>query len=143
MKKITIITLLILSLISTAFSNNNVCENTYQDIVPIVKQMGFFVTATNKGRHNTGSKHYNGKAVDVRTRDKTDAQIMLLKYTLESMGYVFRDERVRPKGQRVWSGPHVHIHIPECPTRKNIFILEDVVDFEPNMCIANFDRFND
>ena len=33
---------------------------------------------------------------------------------ISDMGYVVLDERVRPLGQRVWGGPHIHINAPTC-----------------------------
>lgn len=72
--------------------------------------MGFTVTAKNDARgHNPGSRHYVGHAVDVRTRGKTNEEVEEFMAFMRSQGYIVRDERVRPPGQRVWGGPHVHV----------------------------------
>jgi D-alanyl-D-alanine dipeptidase len=43
-------------------------------LVEDIKSFGFTITSTTGGKHNTGSKHSKGKAVDVRTSDKTEQQ---------------------------------------------------------------------
>lgn len=32
---------------------------------------------------------------------------------LRAQGYIVRDEREHPKGQKVWGGPHIHVELPE------------------------------
>lgn len=71
--------------------------------------MGVTVTSMTSGKHNVGSKHYQGRAVDVRTRDKTPAQIAAIKKEAARRGFRVIDERTRPAGQKVWGGPHLHI----------------------------------
>src|SRR6188768_2512312 len=109
-KIIAIFVLLLLPVISFA----DVCNNTYKDIVKIVQEKGFVVTSTIGGRHNKGSRHYQGRAVDISCKMKSEFDILLLKDTMERMGYNFRDERIRPTGQAVWGGPHIHISISPC-----------------------------
>ncbi|MGB8507524.1 MAG: hypothetical protein WCD76_03885 [Pyrinomonadaceae bacterium] len=70
---------------------------------------GFTVTSTTRGRHNSGSAHYAGRAVDVRTRDKTPEQIAALDEAARAAGFIARDERTRPPGQSEWHGPHYHL----------------------------------
>lgn len=72
--------------------------------------MGFTVTARNEqAGHNPGSRHYVGEAIDVRTAGKTNAEVTEFVKFMRGQGYVVLDERVRPPGQAVWSGPHVHV----------------------------------
>lgn len=70
---------------------------------------GFTVTATTGGRHNENSLHYRGRAVDVRVRDKSEAQILTMMEAALAAGFGVRDERTKPGGQGVWSGAHVHL----------------------------------
>jgi len=83
----------------------------YRELVDFARSRGFTVTSTNGGRHNPGSAHYEGRAIDVRTRDKTSAQIDQFIREARAAGYHVADERRRPRGQRVWSGPHLHLEI--------------------------------
>lgn len=71
----------------------------------------FEITSTTGGEHNRGSAHYEGRAIDVRTRDKSTAEITKLIADARAQGFTVYDERFTPAGA-VWSGPHVHIEIP-------------------------------
>lgn len=72
--------------------------------------MGFTVTGRNEqAGHNPGSRHFVGEAIDVRTAGKNNAEVADFMAFMRSQGYIVRDERVRPPGQAVWSGPHVHV----------------------------------
>lgn len=72
--------------------------------------MGFTVTGRNERTgHNPGSRHFAGEAIDVRTAGKTAAEIADFMAFMRRQGYIVRDERVRPPGQAVWSGPHIHV----------------------------------
>lgn len=115
-----LISTIILSLVLTVNSFADVCNETYKDIVSIVEEMNWRVTASKGGRHNTGSKHYKGKAVDVSVKFKSEYDIILLTHTLTEKGYVVVDERIRPSGQRVWTGPHLHIYIKDCEVEETI-----------------------
>lgn len=86
----------------------------YERLVDVAGKYNFTVTATTNGRHNHGSKHYLGMAVDVRTRDKNEDEISSFMTILKELGYVVRDERVCPIGQRVWHGPHLHLEVMDC-----------------------------
>ena len=83
----------------------------YRELVAFARQHGFHVTATNGGRHNPGSAHYESRAIDVRTWNKTPAQINAFMRAAREAGYYVADERRRPPGQRVWSGPHLHLEV--------------------------------
>lgn len=89
----------------------NPAFKNYHDLVTLAQKHGFFVTSTKSGQHNVGSRHYLGLAIDVRTRDKTDKQIAAFRRICESFGIWFYDERKRPRGQKVWTGPHIHLEI--------------------------------
>lgn len=73
------------------------------------KAYGFKVTSGSGGTHNTGSMHALWRAIDVRTRDKTDAEVRTFMRACKAANYRVLDERVRPPGQEVWSGPHIHV----------------------------------
>ena len=109
---------LILILVLTSFTfgqpSSKACQSSYVDLVNIATSMGWHITATNKGKHNGGSKHYIGKAIDVSVRNRTEFHIAVLDEVLKNAGYGLIDERVRPKGQRVWSSPHLHLFVLQC-----------------------------
>lgn len=83
----------------------------FNDLVKIARGNNFDVTSTNGGRHNVGSKHFMGLAIDVRTKNKTARQILDFMNLLRDGGLVVRDERIKPPRQKVWGGPHLHIEI--------------------------------
>lgn len=83
----------------------------FNDLVRLAEANGFHVTSTNGGSHNRGSKHFLGLAIDVRTRDKTAAQVNDFIAVARNEGLRVLDERTRPPGQVIWSGPHLHIEI--------------------------------
>lgn len=84
----------------------------WKDLKRFAETHGFTVTSTTGGKHNVGSKHYRGLAIDVRTRDKTNAQVEKFIAAAKAAGIKVRDERVRPAGQKVWGGAHLHLEIP-------------------------------
>lgn len=83
----------------------------FRDLKAFAEREGFHVTSTNGGRHNVGSKHFRGLAIDVRTRDKTNAQVEAFISKARGLGIIVRDERTRPKNQKVWSGAHLHLEL--------------------------------
>jgi WXG100 family type VII secretion target len=87
-------------------------QKPWENMKRIVEEAGFTVTSTTGGQHNKGSAHYDGRAIDVRTRDKTNDQINALIDQVKRAGYIVRDERTRPPGQKVWGGPHLHVEAP-------------------------------
>ena len=89
-------------------------DNTYIDAMSkLATDNDFTVTSTRGGLHNLNSKHYLGLAIDVRTRDKTTAVVDAFIILVRSKGYRVIDERVQPKGQKVWNGPHIHIEVTD------------------------------
>lgn len=84
----------------------------YDDVRSVIEPHGGRITSTNGGRHNVGSTHYSGGAVDVGMGRETPEQQETIKAQLLAAGYQVRDERSRPRGQAVWSGPHLHITRP-------------------------------
>ena len=83
----------------------------WEDLSKFAKHQGFTVTSTTGGKHNVGSKHGKGLAIDVRTRDKTSKQVEEFIKKARSAGIWVKDERTHPPGQKVWSGPHLHLEI--------------------------------
>jgi hypothetical protein len=80
-------------------------------LVEFAQARGFTVTSTTGGQHNPGSKHGQGRAIDVRTRDKSDAEVEAFIAEARADGITVYDERTKPPGQAVWSGPHLHLEI--------------------------------
>jgi hypothetical protein len=73
---------------------------------------GLTITSEAGGRHNPGSLHYAGRAIDVRSRGLTEEFVAHLRKAAADLGIRLRDERTRPAGQGVWGGPHLHLDIP-------------------------------
>lgn len=92
----------------------NSCTSNYVDLRKIAIGMGWKVTSEMGGGHNAHSRHYVGKAIDVSVRGKSEFDIIALWTIMDRYGYIFRDERVRPKGQRVWKGKHIHLAVKDC-----------------------------
>lgn len=84
----------------------------YHGLQEFAEGQDFTVTSTTGGTHNVGSVHSSGCAVDVRTRDKTPEEVEEMITSARDQGITVRDERTRPAGQAVWSGPHVHLQVP-------------------------------
>lgn len=64
-----------------------------------------------RGGHNSGSMHYQGSpedpgAIDI---DHRNVDYNRLLADARAAGFEVHDERQRPKGQAVWSGPHYHV----------------------------------
>lgn len=76
--------------------------------------MGWKVTSEMGGGHNAHSRHYQGKAIDVSVRNRTQFDIDILLTIFDGQGLIVRDERKRPRGQKVWGGPHLHLAVPYC-----------------------------
>lgn len=83
---------------------------------------GLVITSGRGGKHNTGSKHSRGLAIDVSVRRNrvgaplTDSYIEHLKRDCAASGLRLLDERRRPirhdgTPQPVWSGPHLHVEV--------------------------------
>lgn len=91
----------------------------FHDLVGLAEQHGFFVTSTTGGKHNSGSKHSKGLAINVRTRDRQPIECERFIKLCRDFGLTVFDERTRPKGQKVWSGAHIHIQIPDAMLQAN------------------------
>ncbi len=78
-------------------------------MVRLARAHGLQVTSTTGGKHNKGSLHSRGRAIDVRTRGVSSRKLNAFMRDARKHGYEVHDERVRPRGQKVWSGPHIHI----------------------------------
>jgi hypothetical protein len=88
-------------------------------------ERGFEITATNTDRrtqHNKGSHHFPPieSAVDVRTKDKTPAEVASLMEDARLRGFIVKDERERPANQKVWGGPHIHIETRTDSTKSSM-----------------------
>ncbi len=84
-------------------------ELPYKAMVRLAHKYGLQVTSTTGGKHNKGSLHARGRAIDVRTRGVSSRKLNGYMHEAKKLGYQVMDERVRPRGQKVWSGPHIHI----------------------------------
>jgi hypothetical protein len=85
-------------------------QGTWAQMAFQAAMMGFTVTGrSEKSGHNPGSRHFVGEAIDVRTAGKTPAEIADFMNFMSAQGYIVRDERQRPPGQAVWTGPHIHV----------------------------------
>ncbi len=90
----------------------------WKDLKLFAETCGFVVTSTTGGTHNVGSKHALGLAIDIRTRDKSNAEIEAFLIKCNMLGVRVRDERNRPTNQKVWSGSHLHLEIMPNTTEK-------------------------
>ena len=72
---------------------------------------GLTITSETEGRHNPGSLHYQGRAIDVSARGLTDEAVRAIDRSAAAEGIRLRDERRRPPGQAVWGGPHLHLEL--------------------------------
>jgi hypothetical protein len=113
--------------------------NNYVGLMQFAQSRGFTVTSTTGGTHNPGSAHRWGGAVDVRTWDKTSAQVNDFISEARAQGITVLDERTRPfqnkskwggadpgtrdkyiaglevTWQPVWAGPHLHLQVSVTP----------------------------
>lgn len=92
-----------------------------QPVLDRLTQMGLKPSNVNEGKHNVGSRHYSGRALDLGLntsfggdQSKMDAFYNFL--TSPEGRQMFpevhvRDERTKPEGQKVWSSPHIHIEL--------------------------------
>lgn len=86
----------------------------YVGIMLVASRHDFIVTSSlSTSGHNTNSLHYKGRAADVRTFDRTNEEVDQFIHDAKMEGISVRDERVRPQGQKVWDGPHLHLSVPE------------------------------
>lgn len=79
------------------------------ELLAFADNVGARVTSKGGGRHNPGSKHYSGEAIDIDHSKITDVNAL---YKLaQQQGFRVLDERTRPTGQAVWGGPHFHVEV--------------------------------
>ena len=79
---------------------------TWRELAQFAADRGFVVTSTTGGRH-LGWAHRAGRAVDVRTRDHSPAQVNAFMRAARAAGITVIDER--RGGNSAWSGPHLHL----------------------------------
>ena len=88
----------------------------------LLGRMGIKPSSTVGGEHNTGSKHYHGHAFDLGLNTSFGGDMEKLRKFMRDLPDLqkrypvlerlkLRDETVRPKGQRVWSGAHLHLEL--------------------------------
>jgi hypothetical protein len=79
---------------------------TWRQLAAFANQRGFHVTSSTGG-HHLGWAHKAGRAIDVRTRDHTRAQVNAFIRDARHHGITVFDER--GGGNSAWSGPHIHL----------------------------------
>ena len=79
---------------------------TWRELSQFATDRGFTVTSTTGG-HHLGWAHKAGRAVDVRTRDHSTADVNAFMQDARSHGITVIDER--RGGNAAWSGPHIHL----------------------------------
>lgn len=76
----------------------------------IIEPLGGRITSTTGGKHNVGSLHPSGRAVDIgMAQESPEQQEAILSALRADPSLKVVDERQRPAGQKVWSGPHLHV----------------------------------
>lgn len=97
------------------------------DLIAFARENKLTVGSTTGGRHNVGSRHYSGNAIDIKNSGNlTDEQVAQLSRAASTRGFLLRDERKRPPGQKVWGGPHIHLENPL--VRQETAIQDPLVD---------------
>ncbi|HXI15515.1 MAG TPA: hypothetical protein VNM48_04015 [Chloroflexota bacterium] len=100
----------------------------YANVEASIAPFGGILGSTTGGKHNVGSLHAGGGAVDIpmgasaSPEAKANADRMIAE--LEAKGYRVRDERQHPPGQKVWGGPHLHVEpiagqVAQAPAQAN------------------------
>jgi hypothetical protein len=84
----------------------------FKGLIKVAEAHDFTVTSTTGGDHNKNSLHYRGKAIDVSVKGKSSSDVDKFIKVAEGKGIKVRDERTRPPGQAIWTGPHLHMEIP-------------------------------
>lgn len=87
--------------------------NDYKDLTQFALERGFVVTADikNPKKHNKGSLHSKGLAIDVSIKKHTPEDVEEFMLEAKAAGIRVLDERCRPKKQKKWGGSHVHLEI--------------------------------
>lgn len=91
---------------SALLADANGGRQTYQELSAFARSHGFVVTSTTGG-HHLGWAHKAGRAIDVRTRDHTSAQVNTFMAQARHAGYTVIDER--RGGNSAWTGSHIHL----------------------------------
>ena len=97
-------------------------DPSVSSVLRYLEAIGIKPSSTNQGKHNTGSKHYSGKAFDLGLNTSFGGdmkRMMAFKNNFEQLRQTIPaferlrlvDETDRPRGQEVWSGAHFHIEI--------------------------------
>lgn len=86
--------------------NANGGAQTWRELSQFATSRGFHVTSSTGGRH-LGWAHRAGRAVDVRTRDHSSAQVNAFIRDARSHGITVIDER--RGGNAAWTAPHLHL----------------------------------
>lgn len=81
-------------------------RQTYRELMRFASEHGFVTTSSTGGRH-LGWAHRAGRAIDVRTRDHTNAEVNAFIRAARGNGITVIDER--RGGNSAWSGPHLHL----------------------------------
>ena len=79
---------------------------TYRELSRFARENGFTVTSSTGGRH-LGWAHRAGRAIDVRTRGHSSADVNSFMRDARAAGITVIDER--RGGNGAWSGPHLHL----------------------------------
>lgn len=79
---------------------------TWRDLSQFATSRGFHVTSSTGGNH-LGWAHRAGRAIDVRTRGHSSADINAFMRDARARGITVIDER--RGGNSAWSGPHLHL----------------------------------
>jgi hypothetical protein len=87
-------------------TNANGGAQTWRELSQFATERGFHVTSSTGG-HHLGWAHKAGRAVDVRTRDHSTAEVNTFMRDARSHGITVIDER--QGGNAAWSGPHLHL----------------------------------
>ena len=81
-------------------------RQTFQELSAFARQHGYVVTSSTGG-HHLGWAHHAGRAIDVRTRGHSGADVSGFMRDARQHGYTVIDER--RGGNSAWSGPHLHL----------------------------------
>ncbi len=77
-----------------------------EQLMALAEANHYRVTSSTGGKHNPGSLHGSGRAIDI---DHKGVDFGQLQKAAAAIGARVLDERHRPPGQKVWGGPHYHI----------------------------------
>jgi len=87
-----------------------------------LEDLGIKPSSTNTGKHNVGSKHYSGKAFDLGLNTSFGGSLKKMHEFRDNFEklretnplfqrFRLHDETVRPRGQKVWGGAHLHLEL--------------------------------